>query len=244
MFIEHIIEIIIFNKKFPSYQAERRIDIFINFFLEDILKSNFYTDTIKFIAPEFQLRKENGYQSTNIDYLCTRQTSSGTNIILLVELKTDVHSYDAKQHDNYKRFQNWKICFDGLKEIMLHGRMDFSKRLKYFNLIHALYQQNLIQTLSDIHGINLKYSELSKRKSNAITSIEKRDFTRSLYSFLNKTHIEPWLTQIIYIGPKELSKRSEFKKRGDMLIPLEDLHKIMVRAYKKEWKLISQILTK
>ena len=40
------------NQKFPNYQAERRVDIFINYFLERIL-TKFLGEKVKFICPEF-----------------------------------------------------------------------------------------------------------------------------------------------------------------------------------------------
>jgi hypothetical protein len=38
VFTKEIFKLLGENKKLPAYQAERRIDIFINIFLEDILK--------------------------------------------------------------------------------------------------------------------------------------------------------------------------------------------------------------
>ena len=52
--LEGIFELLLKNKKFPNYQAERRIDIFINYFIERIL-SKYLEKDVKFICPEFPI---------------------------------------------------------------------------------------------------------------------------------------------------------------------------------------------
>ena len=68
-FLEPLFNLLVANKEFPNYQAERRIDIFINYFVERILSSYLEKETI-FVCPEFPLKKANTNQSTKLDYLC------------------------------------------------------------------------------------------------------------------------------------------------------------------------------
>lgn len=117
-FTKEIFTLLSENKNFPAYQAERRIDIFLNIFLEDILKLYDRDATYKFIAPEFPLRKEPSFQSTKIDYLCLKEAKDGKKEILLVELKTDSKSFKEEQLEIYKLFKIWNDCLKGLVEIL------------------------------------------------------------------------------------------------------------------------------
>ena len=56
MFFEEVLNLLKENKKFPNYAAERRIDIFINLFIEKILTAHFKQEVV-FVAPEFPLKK-------------------------------------------------------------------------------------------------------------------------------------------------------------------------------------------
>ena len=67
--LEGIFKLIIENKTLPNYQAERRIDIFINYFISRII-SSYLGNKTEFICPEFPLKKQKNNQSTKIDYLC------------------------------------------------------------------------------------------------------------------------------------------------------------------------------
>lgn len=109
--IQKIFDLIKENKKFPNYHAERRIDIFINYFLERILSVYLKTPT-EFICPEFPIKKENNNQSTKLDYLC----KSGEEIIF-VELKTDEGSFSESQAEIYLNC-DWSTCLINLDKII------------------------------------------------------------------------------------------------------------------------------
>jgi hypothetical protein len=123
-FLEKLCERLVMNKDFPYYQAERRIDIFVNLFLEEIYKAKF-NETIEFIAPEFPLKKvkvvsnntiENSFSENintkrpndkcNVDYLYYNKLTSK---IIFVELKTDNNSFNKTQLIRYIH-SNWKDC--------------------------------------------------------------------------------------------------------------------------------------
>ena len=69
MIYEKLLQLLESNKRFPHYAAERRIDIFINFFLEDILAA-YYKKKVIFVAPEFPLKHKSNNQTVQVDYLC------------------------------------------------------------------------------------------------------------------------------------------------------------------------------
>jgi hypothetical protein len=136
-FIHSVFELMKSNKRFPYYQAERRIDIFINFFVEDIVQQHtIYKDAV-YLVPEFPLKKTDASDhAAHIDYLLV---SEDQKTILLVELKTDDKSYKAGQIDLYFRhthFINWHSEFEkikmkrfGVKKELL--RKTLQDRLKY-----------------------------------------------------------------------------------------------------------------
>jgi hypothetical protein len=68
-FLENLFKLLTTNKEFPNYQAERRIDIFINYFLAEML-TNYMGKKVEFVCPEFPLKKADNNQSTKLDYLC------------------------------------------------------------------------------------------------------------------------------------------------------------------------------
>lgn len=94
MFFDEILNLLRDNKQFPNYAAERRIDIFINLFLEKIL-SAYYEKKVIFIVPEFPLKKnETSNQTSKLDYLCAFEETKQP---IFVELKTDVISFNSNQ---------------------------------------------------------------------------------------------------------------------------------------------------
>lgn len=115
-FVEGIFNLLVTNITYPYYQAERRIDIFINFFIEDIIQQKTPFNDAKYLVPEFPLKKsENSDHSAHIDYLMFSQTSS---TILLIELKTDDGSYLDDQIDFYLKhftFGNLYSQFESIK---------------------------------------------------------------------------------------------------------------------------------
>lgn len=109
--LNSIFNILIENKKFPNYQAERRIDIFINYFLEKILRE-YLGKSIEYVCPEFPIKKEGSNLSTKLDYLCKSEDE-----IIFVELKTDASSLKAEQAEIYLNC-NWAKCKSDLQEII------------------------------------------------------------------------------------------------------------------------------
>ncbi len=125
---------------FPKYQLERRVDIFLTFFLEDffarearLLKDPRQEEaSVALVAPEFPIlsriedprvweaRASRGAKpkdlkasTVNADYLLYR--SSPDPAWLLVELKTDSGSIEEEQLRRYQRAQDF-----GIEELVRH----------------------------------------------------------------------------------------------------------------------------
>jgi hypothetical protein len=133
-FLEEIFSLLKRNKLLPNYSAERRIDIFINFYLEEILNHFLGSDSIKFILPEFPLKKENNNQFTQIDYVCF---DTKKRIIYFVELKTDENSVKPLQYATYNSYTNWSRCFNEFKTIkeVPHRKKIYIEKYKKANEI-------------------------------------------------------------------------------------------------------------
>jgi hypothetical protein len=151
--IAEIFSLIQENKKFPSYQTERRIDIFLNLFLEDILSNKIKKKeknvTIEFIAPEYPLKKKDTNQSTNIDYLCVKKIKEEIKEVILVELKTDFASFNEEQFEIYVDYKENSVWRDSIKEIIQIATskgMGYYKRIKYFHLLKVLINKRLLKT--------------------------------------------------------------------------------------------------
>ncbi len=134
-FLENLFELLANNKALPNYQAERRIDIFINHFLERIL-TEYLKERVDFICPEFPLKNNDNNRSTKLDYLCKTQ-----NEILFIELKTDTASF--KESQAYLYFEtSWNKCKSDLPLIKSNSKY----KAKYDNLITLV---NSISFLSE-----------------------------------------------------------------------------------------------
>lgn len=234
-FTKEIFILLLENKKFPAYQAERRIDIFINFFLEDILKHYDPKADYKFIAPEFPLRKVSSFQSTKVDYLCLKENSSGENEILLVELKTDVGSFDEEQCRIYKRYEKWSDCLDGLVEIIIKGKISFEFRLKYFHLMKVLVDKGLVQMERPLSSIHMHGNPPSRK--------EQLKFAKAFKECLQGNYNSPnYKVKIVYIAPEKMKAHLQSDCKVDM-ISFNTLSKAHIETKNpKEWKLLKEIV--
>lgn len=110
-------DLLVKNKEFPNYQAERRMDLFVNFFLKDIYAALNDGIEIEFVAPEFPLKNNENNRSTKVDYLYIKKTpKQAEKTLIFVELKTDTKSFDDKQCDRYLNAK-WEKCWKDLTPI-------------------------------------------------------------------------------------------------------------------------------
>ncbi len=249
-FIKSLFKLLADNKKFPSYQAERRIDIFINFFLEEIVQIEYSDSKIRFVAPEFPLKKseigKNGKEysrSTKVDYLCIRTLPDNLSTILLIELKTDAPSYDPIQHQIYRDYNSWKKCIDGLKGIIKNGKLTFANRLKYFYLVYTLVENKLLASQDSIDTLKATYDTLCSKSINKIPKKEKASFTSKFNSYFKTVEPVDMKTQVLYIGPKQIGENEEFIKFGDPLIEVEEFDNVKIKVGNQEiWKRLVKML--
>ena len=138
-------------RNLPAYQLERRADIFFSVYLSDLLSHKFGLK-IESLIPEFPIRigtvdpKLNINQSFKVDYLAK---ASDTKTVILVELKTDLHSR--------RRKQDWYL--ERAKQVGL---------VELLEGVHAIYQatrskkkyQHLLSKLQEMGFITLNKNQI------------------------------------------------------------------------------------
>ena len=205
MIFQEMLNLIDTNKRLPYYAAERRIDLFINFFLENIL-SQFYGEPIRFVTGEFPLKIEENNQSDKLDYLCVIESTKQP---IFVELKTDAISFDINQARNYTRkAAKWSNCIEKLNDIISSKGMRFSYREKYFWLLKRLYDRELI----DLREKDITFINTTSIKTT-LAQKEKVAFSRNLIDL--SRHISPiWKKEaiLLYLVPckEDLKKKIDF----------------------------------
>ena len=125
-------------RHFPSYQLERRADIFFALYLKEILFYKFKHKSDN-IIPEFPIRrgtigmKISPNKSKKVDYVSIDHDNDE---VLLIELKTDISSKNDGQDDYLDRAvkMNIKALIDGI--ILIYAATN--KKNKYNYLIDEL----------------------------------------------------------------------------------------------------------
>jgi hypothetical protein len=192
-FTENVFTLLSANKKFPYYQAERRIDIFINLFLEEILNNRLHKKSIKFILPELALKKVKNNQSAKLDYLCIDKQEE---LIYFVELKTDKQSFSKKQLSCYLEYTSWGRCIDELQIISKNPRGEYKQ--KFSRLIKHLSENELLDTFTRNWKIKIVFlTPGNKRLSNAIQTSKVSESVHvinleDLTDFESKVYPEEW----------------------------------------------------
>ena len=138
----------------PSYQLERRADLFFSLYLPEVLEAKLGFPVQTQIVPEFPVRIKTIYpghptnQSYKIDYFAL---SADSKKAIFVELKTEGKSRRDKQDKYLKAAGNKRLptLLDGVLDIFQETR---SKR-KYFCLLKSLESMKLLRIPEDLKKI-------------------------------------------------------------------------------------------
>ena len=128
--IEAVFDLLDEWREFPSYQLERRADIYFALFLPEIMKQFFHED-IKHedIIPEFPLKNKNrqDFRPLRVDYVVF-----GSKFVYFIELKTSMSSWSPAQDDNMKAAKDKGLAkvIEEAKEISKRSR---SGKYCFFN---------------------------------------------------------------------------------------------------------------
>lgn len=207
MIFKAMLDLLRDNKRFPYYAAERRIDLFINIFLEQILTA-YYNEKVNFVVPEFPLKLESNNQADKLDYLCA---FDNTKQPIFVELKTDTISYRRTQASFYiEQSESWPACVEGLKAIICNRRMRFSYREKYFQSIKRLISTGLADLADELAVESVR--RLDILVTNLVTPKDKGEFSRDLIKLSRKVHAR-WNgeSKLLYLIPNSEKLKNQIQ---------------------------------
>ena len=132
----------------PTYQLERRADIFFSLYLRELLSEVTRSDIHEVLIPEFPLHKQTldretgNNQSFRVDYLAF---SSNLNKVWFVELKTDGGSNRLDQNAYLKQAK--KVGFHALVNGLIQVVEASSSKRKYLHLLRYLHEAGVITNL-------------------------------------------------------------------------------------------------
>ncbi|RFF29409.1 hypothetical protein [Wenzhouxiangella sediminis] len=140
-------------RNLPTYQLERRADIFFSLYLREVLEVRTGLNIHETLIPEFPLHKKTldsekgNNQSFRADYLAF---SSDLNKVWLVELKTDGGSTRLSQNDYLKQAKN--AGFNALLKGLIRVISASSSKRKYLHLLKDLERVGVI---ANVEGLDV-----------------------------------------------------------------------------------------
>lgn len=125
----------------PTYQLERRADIFFSLYLKGVLEKELEVDLLDEIIPEFPLKKDlvgpelKKNLSVKVDYVLF---SRDLEVAYFVELKTDRRLRSRSQDDDlaHARDKRFRKLLQGVVDIGSASKDSH----KYYRLFHDLAQ--------------------------------------------------------------------------------------------------------
>lgn len=158
--VETIFELLDDWRHLPTYQLERRADIFFSLYLREILEAYTGEEIHEFVIPEFPLHKkalDSGVASNRhycADYLAFSRDMKRA---FLVELKTEADSSSKKQNECLRQARD--VGLEGLLTSMLKAfkpGMGQKTRRKRFYLLRKLESIGLVSGLESAANIIAK----------------------------------------------------------------------------------------
>lgn len=224
---KELLELLFNNKKLPYYSAEKRIDIFLNFFLSDILKS-YLKKNVFYITSEFPIRINNKNKHSNeLDYLCKTKDE-----IIFIELKTDRKSFDLDQLNFYKSNNNWNKIIIGLIEKIKTAKSD--DKVKYFTLFKRLYDNSLISNIgNDINYFDDKeYGKIIILNSNKKDKGQRSKIINEFCNNLTNIYLP---IRLLYIYPDDTSFKKILTDKNILSLSFSEIKKLnVITKYKEE----------
>ena len=152
--IERVFELLDKWRHFPTYQLERRADVFFALFLPEVLGKRFGAGNLCLI-PEFPIKKsllpahssDTTSQSINVDFLGVEQVQDGkepARRAFLVELKTDNASIKKDQRDGLLQAVNELGLYDLVEGVIDICNSSTKQKRKYAHLLKLLSFLDLV----------------------------------------------------------------------------------------------------
>ena len=181
----------------PTYQLERRADIFFSLYLREILQESTGEEIHEVIIPEFTLRKatldpNNGNnQHFCADYLAF---SSQLKRAFLVELKTDPKSGNDKQNEYLRQARDV-----GLEELLRGLIAAFKPGMSQQTRQKRLYLLKKFASIGMVSGLKAA-AEFASRERH-------QGFTKALEQ-VSVASVEPKIS-LVFIHPRKFENRDE-----------------------------------
>ena len=232
---EAIIKEISENINYPYYSAERRIDVILSLFIEDIFKHEKIigkTSRLVKLAPELPLSNKNNRQSDCVDFVFVEidnATQEPLNIFF-VEIKTDTKSYNRKQLEEYLAIK-WQDVVKGVIRNIKETKL-FDYRYKYITLLNKMIELKIVNN----EGGKIKY-DVDKESSQKDKRKQYEDLKESLEYIKEQ---EERKQKVIYLGPKLAKDQEVCRVKYIYYSQLESLK----CAKNEEWKKLYEILKK
>ena len=202
----------------PSYQLERRVDLFFSLYIPEVISKIFECEVKDELIPEFPVKLSiiynnknndksfdfdaknynlNSNHSVKIDYVAITKNHEKA---FLIELKTDKHSIKPEQVKNlFYSGDDFSALIGGIQEIYCNSASDSIYRNKYNCLLNKLDSMGLfgeIGVFKEAYHNKGTYEDLSNRVSNfkPISNIEMKKVyiapTKTNTDLLEKNNIE------------------------------------------------------
>jgi hypothetical protein len=201
----------------PTYQLERRADIFFSLYLPRILKEHTKKDINDIVIPEFPIHKKTldpefgNNQCFRADYLALSKDKKSA---YLVELKTDKDSGRQAQDEYLEKASKVRLnkLLNGLRKVF---EVTTSKR-KYFCLLKRLEALGLISNLTELEEI-MKQDRLDGFKAalNEHKAVKVSDLDPDVF--------------LVCIQPTSCSEEDKKTRPFDTWISFEDVRKVVNR---------------
>ena len=198
----------------PSYQLERRADIFFSLYLKEVLEAKFAKrlngiHLFDVLVPEFPFRKgaydaknEKDNQSTKVDYLAVSEDHKH---IFLIELKTDNASVGSNKYLNDAKSAGFAKLLEGVVAIRnasrAHDKYDcLMEQLEKLELVKKKQKQDKPSRSND-YQVTLKV----RKPRIAVVMLTPTKLKKNQYRFNSITFLDFRKTVKKYEDP--LSKR-------------------------------------
>lgn len=246
---EQLMKLLESNSQMPYYAAERRVDLFVNFFLERIL-SHHYREKVCFVVPEFPLKHEENRQADKLDYLCVFEKSLQP---LFVELKTNPGSFSPKQAKNYLwQAAHWHRCLCHLLDIITGPSVKSADRIKYFHLMMRLHKTGLLKIDERAKPTMETICSLSNGSEVKLSRSQKADRSRLIKQLAKSS--SPCGSQkarVLYMAPKSLCEHMKQEAKKSPILEeikyldferLGGFSEVIPSQFRTEFRLLANLL--
>jgi hypothetical protein len=156
-FIETFMETVINHRDMPKVQVEREISPILEIFIESAMNKLSEAGKVErgkyhLIASEFPISNgEANLRSANIDFLMFNEN---TKSLVFVELKTDSHSFEMEQFQDYR---NIAEANDPKELYEFLGKLEHKKYINYKRLVDKKLEALNIQQFNGVQRIDIIY---------------------------------------------------------------------------------------